>query len=98
MVMLLIAFVGANLLAMGLFAIDKRAALRGGQRIPENTLLLVSLLGGSPCAFAAQQLFRHKTRKQPFLSRFWMVVSFQVVLVGGWIVLGLPLPVLSAFR
>jgi uncharacterized membrane protein YsdA (DUF1294 family) len=92
MLMLLIGIVGANLLAFGLFAVDKRAAIRGDQRIPENTLLLVSLLGGSPCAFAAQQLFRHKTRKQPFLTRFWMVVSFQVVVAISWVVLGLPLP------
>ena len=68
------------------------AAIKGDPRIPENTLLLVSLLGGSPCAFAAQQLFRHKTRKQPFLTRFWMVVAFQVVVAIGWVVLGLPLP------
>lgn len=92
MLMLLIGFIGANLLAFGLFAVDKRAAIRGDQRIPENTLLLVSLLGGSPCAFAAQQLFHHKTRKQPFLTRFWMVIAFQAVVAGGWVVLGLPLP------
>jgi uncharacterized membrane protein YsdA (DUF1294 family) len=92
MLMLLIGVIGANLLAFGLFAVDKRAALKGDQRIPENTLLLVSLLGGSPCAFAAQQLFHHKTRKQPFLTRFWMVVAFQAVLALGWLVLGLPLP------
>lgn len=92
MVMLLIGLIGANLLAFGLFLVDKRAAIRGDSRIPENTLLLVSLLGGSPCAFAAQQLFRHKTRKQPFLTRFWMVVAFQVVVATGWVVLGLPLP------
>ena len=92
MTMLLIGVLGANLLAFGLFAVDKRAAIRGDRRIPENTLLLVSLLGGSPCAFAAQQLFHHKTRKQPFLTRFWMVIAFQVVVAGGWVVLGLPLP------
>ena len=92
MMLLLIGIVGANLLAFGLFAVDKRAAIQGGSRIPENTLLLVSLLGGSPGVLAAQQLFRHKTRKQPFLTRFWMVVAFQVVLAGGWVVLGLPLP------
>ncbi|MDO9337803.1 MAG: DUF1294 domain-containing protein [Caulobacter sp.] len=90
--MLLIGIVGANLLAFGLFAVDKRAAIHGDSRIPENTLLLVSLLGGSPAAFAAQQLFHHKTRKQPFLTRFWMVVAFQGVVAGGWILLGLPLP------
>jgi uncharacterized membrane protein YsdA (DUF1294 family) len=92
MLMLLIGIVGANLLAFGLFAVDKRAAIRGGPRVAENTLLLVSLLGGSPCAFAAQQLFHHKTRKQPFLTRFWMVVAFQAVLALGWVVLELPLP------
>lgn len=82
----------ANLLAFWLFAADKRAAVQGRRRTAEDTLLLVSLLGGSPAAFAAQQLFRHKTRKQPFRTKFWMVVVFQAVVALGWIVLGLPLP------
>lgn len=82
----------ANLLAFWMFAADKRAAIAGARRTPEDSLLLVSLIGGSPGALAAQQIFRHKTRKQPFRTKFWMVVVFQTVAGLGWILLGLPLP------
>ena len=93
MLFLLAWIVGANLLAFWLFAADKRAAVAGSRRTSEDTLLLVSLLGGSPGAYAAQELLRHKTRKQPFRTKFWMVVVFQAVVALGWIALGLPLPV-----
>ncbi len=89
--LIVIVWLAANLLAFWLFAADKRAAITGDRRTPENTLLLVSLLGGSPAAYAAQQIFRHKTRKQPFRTKFWMVVVFQAVVALGWITLRLPL-------
>lgn len=92
MTLLIAWLLAANLLAFGLFAADKRAAIAGASRTPEDTLLLVSLLGGSPGAWAAQEIFRHKTRKQPFRTKFWMVVVFQFVVGLGWIALGLPLP------
>jgi uncharacterized membrane protein YsdA (DUF1294 family) len=82
----------ANLLAFWMFAADKRAAVAGSPRTRESSLLLISLLGGSPGAYAAQEIFRHKTRKQSFRTRFWMVVAFQAVCSLGWIALGLPLP------
>lgn len=81
-----------NLLAFWFFAADKRAAVEGRRRTSEDSLLLISLLGGSLGAYAAQELYRHKTRKQPFRTRFWMVVEFQAVVATGWIALGLPLP------
>lgn len=95
MLLLLAWILGANLVAFWLFAADKQAAIAGGRRTSEDALLLVSLLGGSPAAFAAQEIFRHKTRKQPFRTRFWMVVVFQAVLAVGWITLGLPLPAMG---
>lgn len=93
MLLLIAWLLGANLLAFWLFAADKQAAIEGRRRTAEDTLLLVSLLGGSPGAYAAQELFRHKTRKQPFRTKFWVVVVFQAVVGLGWIALGLPLPV-----
>lgn len=53
---------------------DKAAAQRGGQRVPENTLHLLALVGGWPGALIARHLFRHKTRKQPFRTIFWGTV------------------------
>lgn len=56
-----------------MFGLDKRAALNERQRVPENTLQLLSLAGGWPGALLARPLFRHKTRKQPFalFSGWW---------------------------
>ena len=64
--MLLLA--ALNLWTFASFWHDKRQAISGGWRVPEGRLLLLAALGGSPGAFAARHLLRHKTRKQPFAA------------------------------
>jgi uncharacterized membrane protein YsdA (DUF1294 family) len=61
-------FLALNLLVFSIYFLDKQAARYGRRRISERTLLTLALIGGSLGAVAAQQLFRHKTRKQPFRS------------------------------
>lgn len=63
------------------YFIDKSAAKRGGARIPEQTLHVFSLIGGWPGALVARHRFRHKTRKQPFRTVFWMTVVGNVVVL-----------------
>ncbi|CAI2785521.1 Protein of uncharacterised function (DUF1294) [Serratia grimesii] len=63
----------ANLLTLVVYGADKFAARKGWQRVPESTLLVFGLVGGWVGAIAGQQLFRHKTQKQPFKS--WFIVS-----------------------
>ena len=67
-----------NLVAWIAFWWDKRAAVRGARRVPERTLLLLALIGGSPCALLARQSLRHKTRKEPFRTRLLLIVGLQV--------------------
>lgn len=70
---ILIGYGVMSAVAFILYGVDKYAAIKGGQRIPENRLHLCSLLGGWPGALLAQSLFRHKTRKQSFQVQFWLV-------------------------
>ncbi|WP_374570163.1 DUF1294 domain-containing protein [Phenylobacterium sp.] len=71
-----------NAAAFFLFAADKRRAIRDERRIPERELLTCAALGGVFGAVAAQQIFRHKTRKEPFRSVLWAILA-------AWAALGL---------
>ena len=55
-----------NLVTWIAYGLDKGRAKSGKWRIPERTLLLLSLAGGSLGALAAMLMFRHKTRKAKF--------------------------------
>jgi uncharacterized membrane protein YsdA (DUF1294 family) len=60
------------------FWIDKTRAQQGGYRISESTLLTLSFLGGSPAAFTARRQLRHKTLKQPFTTRLFVIAALQI--------------------
>ncbi|MBJ6985628.1 DUF1294 domain-containing protein [Luteimonas sp. MC1750] len=79
---LVAAYVVASLLAWLMYRSDKLAAQRELQRTPEATLHLVGLLCGWPGALIAQQLFRHKTIKQPFQLVFWSTVVLNLAAVA----------------
>lgn len=71
LVLLLAAlYASINLYAFLLFGWDKRCARRNERRVPEVQLLGAALWGGALGALLGQQVFRHKTLKQPF--RFWL--------------------------
>lgn len=55
-----------NLAAFAAFGADKRRARRGAWRVPEKTLFLLALLGGSLGAVCGMCAFRHKTRHWRF--------------------------------
>lgn len=69
-----ILYTAMSLLTLATYAFDKWAAIKGWSRVREDTLHAMALLGGWPGAWAAQRLVRHKTRKQPFRSVFWITV------------------------
>ncbi|EEO5215404.1 DUF1294 domain-containing protein, partial [Salmonella enterica] len=58
---------------------DKTAARKTWRRVPESTLLVFGVVGGWPGAIVGQQLFRHKTQKQPFKTYFIVSVIVSTV-------------------
>jgi len=66
-----------NFIAAVAYGYDKAQAGMHGRRVPERTLLLLALAGGTLGAFVAMQLFHHKTRKREFQLKFWGVVALQ---------------------
>ena len=64
-----------------MYTLDKAAAGESMQRIPENTLHLLDLIGGWPGALIAQQQSRHKTMKASFQSVFWFTVLANIAAV-----------------
>ena len=64
---LLVYLLVINLVAFVMYGIDKRRAIKDKWRVPEKTLLLVALFGGSVGAFAGMQVFHHKTKHWKFL-------------------------------
>ncbi len=76
----LIVIACANAIAFGLFSWDKGMSKWKKRRIPESTLLAVTLFGGEVGAICAMLLVRHKTRKRAFLWKFWPCFAAGVAL------------------
>ena len=74
------AFLGLNLATFLAFWWDKEAARAGGWRVREDTLLGLAVIGGSLGAVAAQRMFRHKTRKEPFRTALPVLLALHVAL------------------
>lgn len=79
-----------NVLTFVLYWKDKSAAKNGGWRVPEASLLLFALLGGTPAAWFAQKKLRHKTKKGSFRAQFWLVVVIQIGLLVAYFTGNLP--------
>ena len=65
-----------NALGLVLMFVDKQFAQKKKRRIPESTLLLTAMLGGSLGSFVGMHLLRHKARKR----RFYLGIP--LILVG----------------
>ncbi len=87
---LLAWLIAINLIALLTYGYDKSIAGGSATRVPESVLLGLALAGGSPGAFVAMLLFRHKTSKPPFLIPFALIVLLQGALIVAWIGLGQP--------
>jgi uncharacterized membrane protein YsdA (DUF1294 family) len=70
--LILMEYFTLSLFTFLLYWVDKRNAIKDRRRVSEKTLQVFSLLGGWPGALLAQQTFRHKTQKRPFILVLWL--------------------------
>jgi uncharacterized membrane protein YsdA (DUF1294 family) len=63
----LVYIVVINLAGFAAFGLDKSYAKAGKWRIPESTLLLLAIAGGSVGAYFGMKRFHHKTKH----AQFW---------------------------
>lgn len=78
--MILIYLLIINALSFLLMLIDKQKAKKDRWRIPEKTLMVVAILGGSLGGIAGMQIFRHKTKHPKFTIGLPVILTVQIVL------------------
>lgn len=70
-----------NIIAFLTMFLDKRKAKYGKWRIPEQTLLILALIGGSIGSIIGMYTFRHKTKKLRFSIGFPVILILQIILL-----------------
>lgn len=71
-----------NLVTWVPYGVDKRKAIKGAWRIPEKTLILSAVIGGSVGALAGMMMFRHKTRKAKFMIGVPVIFVVQCIVLA----------------
>jgi len=78
---LFIYLICINLVSFFIIGYDKMKANLNTRRIPEKTLWLVALIGGSLGTLLGMNYFRHKTQKNSFQAIFALILALQILLV-----------------
>lgn len=76
--LLLIYFISLNILALFLMGLDKYKAKKQLWRIPESTLFIIAVIGGSIGAIIGMYAFRHKTRHWYFVYGLPAILLIQI--------------------
>ena len=71
-----------NIAGFVVMGADKRKARLQAWRIPEATLFLVAILGGSIGSIIGMQHFRHKTKHWYFVWGMPLILILQLALAG----------------
>lgn len=70
-----------NFIGFALMGIDKYKAKKRAFRIPEATLFIVAIIGGSAGSLIGMYLFRHKTRHRSFVFGMPLILFLPIALV-----------------
>lgn len=79
--------IAVNIMTLSVYGYDKVIAGGRMRRVPEKNLLFLAVLGGSPAAIVATELFKHKRRKHSFMIQ---LVGIFVIQLGLLIYFFLP--------
>lgn len=70
-----------NLIGFFAMFLDKQKAKRGKWRIPEKTLFLLAVIGGSLGTTLGMHMFRHKTKHWYFKLGMPLILIVQIILI-----------------
>ena len=87
--LLLYYFLAINLIAFILYGIDKLKARKNLWRIPESTLLLIAVIGGSIGAWLGMYVGHHKTMHLKFKYGVPIILVLQIAI---WVYMTYPNP------
>lgn len=79
--LIIYALLALNLITFITYGIDKFKAKKSRWRIPESTLILLALLGGSIGAWLGMKAWRHKTQHAKFYIGIPLIISGQIILL-----------------
>ncbi|MEG1917960.1 MAG: DUF1294 domain-containing protein [Oscillospiraceae bacterium] len=75
-----------NLVTFLTFGWDKLRAKKTAWRVPEKTLFLLSIFGGSPGALLGMRVFHHKTLHRSFRWGIPLILAAQILIpLGLWV-------------
>ena len=80
-VYILYYLIAINVITFLTYGIDKLKAKKGKWRIPESTLLLLAIIGGSIGAWLGIKVWHHKTLHKKFKYGIPLIVIAQIAIV-----------------
>ena len=80
--LLLEYLIAVNLIGFALMGIDKYKAKKRAFRIPEATLFIVAIIGGSIGSIIGMYAFRHKTIHWYFVYGMPAILILQILLIA----------------
>ena len=79
---LLYYLIAINIVTFFVYGIDKWKAKQSKWRIPEATLLLLAVIGGSVGAWLGMKTWHHKTMHKKFKYGLPLIILVQIALIA----------------
>lgn len=79
--LLLFCIIGVDVITFVVYGIDKLKAKKGKWRLPETTLFLLAIVGGSVGAWCGVKVWHHKTMHAKFKYGIPLIMAMQAGLL-----------------